>query len=179
MSEWVARAASFKHLPRTPKLLFTAASDLVWSLVILLERSLVGVRFLVRFRGFAFKFSGPLARLLHFSTSCFMSRTAIANFPEGATQFCTRALNFSAHCIVQGPATCKLLGGGDQTSQVNSSSSCRRSWSFRALSSSSPTSEAMRIACRPLQFKAPPSSWSLRRSRTPPPRCPRPAWSFG
>ena len=50
----------------------------------------MGARFLVRFRGFAFEVSGDLARLLHFSNNCFMSRSAIADFPEGTTQFCTR-----------------------------------------------------------------------------------------
>ena len=39
----------------------------------------------------------------------------IADFPEGAAQFCTRIVNVSARCIVQGPAICELLGGGDHT----------------------------------------------------------------
>ena len=56
------------------------------------------------------------------STDRFTSRPSVADFPEGAAQFCTR-------CFVCGP-------------QEQSSSSCRRSWSFWARSSSSATSEA-------------------------------------
>ena len=139
----------------------------------------VGTRFLVRSRGFAFKISGPLARLLHFSTNCFMSRSAIAGFPDGATQFCTRVVKVSARCIVQGPAICELLEAVTIPSHVNSSSSCRRSWSFWACRALLPLHTRLRTACHHLQFQAPPSSWSPRRSRVPLLKCPGPAWSFG
>ena len=115
----------------------------------------VGTRFLV----FALEITSPLARLLHFSTYCFMSRSAIADFPEGATQFCTRIVNVSARCIVQGPVICELLG--------DSSSSYRRSWSFWSLSNSFQPRKPPRTACHPLQFQASPSAVSPRRSHIP------------
>ena len=83
--------------------------------MIFLQRSRWERVLLVRFRGVALEISGPLARFLHLGTYCFMSRSAIADFPEGATQFCTRVVNISACCIVQDPAARKLPGSGDHT----------------------------------------------------------------
>ena len=108
----MAAAVSFTHHPRNPKLWFTVASDLVCSWVILLQRPQWERVFSCA--SVALRLSG-LARLLHFSTCCLTSRSAIADFPERATQFCTRIVNVSARCIVQGPAICELLGGGDHT----------------------------------------------------------------
>ena len=50
----------------------------------------VGTSFLVCVSSFTFEFGGPLARLLQFSTCCFMSCWAVANLPEGAVQFLAR-----------------------------------------------------------------------------------------
>ena len=79
---------------------------------------------LLGLRGVAFELRGLVARLPHFSTNRFMSRPAVADFPGGAAQFCTR-------CFM-----------GILWKQWPNLRSCRRSWSFWALSSSSATSEA-------------------------------------
>ena len=105
-------AWELKGLLRNPKLGFTAASDLVCLFCDFPASFSVGTRFLVRF---ALEISGPLARLLRFGTYCFMGRSAIADFPEGATHVCARAVTVGARCTVQGPAICEHLGGGDHT----------------------------------------------------------------
>ena len=85
---------------------------------------------LLSLRGFPFELRGLVARLPHFSTSRFMSRLTVTDFPEGAAQFCTR-------CFMGGPAVRNSSEALAKSSQVHSSSSCKWSWSFWALSSSS------------------------------------------
>ena len=74
---------------------------------------------LVSLHGFAFKLRG-LARFFHISTSCFMSRPAVTDFPEASIQFCTRHIYVFARCVVPRPAVRELLRCSDDD----------RSWSF-------------------------------------------------
>ena len=124
---WVGVQFTFTH---HHKLCFTDVSDLVCSLVIIMQNSR-WERVLVRFRSFALEISSSLARTLHIITYCFMIRPAVADFPEGAIQFCARTSAHAALCRAQ--QLVNSLEAVTIPSRVNSSSSCRRSWSLHAL----------------------------------------------
>ena len=119
--EWVAAAVSFTNHPKQPELWFTAASDLVCSLVALLHRSLWERVFSCA--SVAWRLSSVV--LWH------------AFFKSAQASTCSaQHLLTSRKAPLVRPAGCILLGGGCHAL------ACKRSWSFWALSSSSTASQA-------------------------------------
>ena len=88
----------------------------------------MGAHFLMRFSGFALEISSSLTRLLHVCANCFMSRPAVADFPEGAPFNFALVLLTSAHgALCRAQQLVNYMEAVTIPSQVNSSSSRKRS----------------------------------------------------